>query len=280
MQGIYELNRDNDKYPSCWFASDNTCSPHFHSSIEIAYVTDGAFKATVNGRAYIVKKDQILISSSYMVHYYSTLEHSDSIILIVPLDFIPSYNRVLSKKVFSQCLYDVEAQDGELLHCMREIVAQIKANGSSNSNIVKGYIYVLLGMLIERVGLLDIEEDAGRNLTKDILVYLQNNYLNKLTLDTLAQTFGYSKSRFSHVFNARFGCGIAEYIDSLRCRHAAVLISDSATLMDAALNSGFESMRTFYRCFKRCFGVTPSDYRDHYCTPTNFDVNHPGNIVN
>lgn len=260
MQGIYELYRDNIQYPSCWFSNDNSCLPHFHSSIEIVYVTDGEFQATLNGKAYRVHKDQMLISSSYTIHYYSKIDHSDSIILIVPLDFIPSYSILLAQKVFAACIYDVKKPDSELLHCMQGILLQKKAGG--NLNIIRGYIYVLLGMLIERMELIDIDKDESRSLIKEVLIYLQNNYRKKLTLGTLAQTFGYSKSRFSHIFNARFGCGILEYIDTLRCRHAAVMISHSSSLIDSALNSGFESMRTFYRCFKRCFGITPSEYRD------------------
>lgn len=262
MYGFYEHARDNYKYPSCWSVKNNSCLPHFHSSIELVYLVDGEQKSNINSGVYTVLKDQLSISSSYMVHSYSTESYSDSIILIVPLDFIPSYRSILSKKAFSQCVYDTKDDEGELLHCMERILSEMESDQKSSLTIIKGYIYVILGMLIERVGLADMNEDESSSLTKDILIYLQDNYLEKLSLEMLAQKFGYSKSRFSHIFNKRFGCGISEYIDTMRCRHAAVMLSNSSTLIDAALNSGFESMRTFYRCFKRCFGVTPSDYRD------------------
>lgn len=261
MYGDYELNRDNDQYPAIWSVKNNWCLPHFHSSVEIVYVTEGTLKATINNRFYTVQKGQVLVSSSYMVHNYSTDCFSDSIVLIVPLDFVPSYKGVLAQKVFSQCVYDAKSDNGEFLHCMQRILSSMDA-GCGNSNIVKGYVYVILGILIEQVGLTEICEDESCDLTKNILVFLQNNYRNQISLKTLAQTFGYSKSRFSHIFNARFGCGMSEYIDMLRCRHAADMISNSAPLVDAALDSGFESIRTFYRCFKRCYGTTPSNYRD------------------
>lgn len=264
MQGVYEHFRDNFTYPTCWRAQNDACPPHFHGSLEIVYVTDGELKATLNGKSYTVKKNQVVIASSYTVHFYSTENESESIVLVVPLDFIPSFSKILSKKCFSQCIYTVEEADSELLHCMK-ILAKDRsvcdsAIGIGSNEVVKGYIYVILGMLIDAVGLTDIGDDQNQSLIKDVLVYLQNNYLDELSLESLAKHFGYSKSRFSHIFNACFGCSIPEYISSLRCRHAASLLSNSVPLIDAAMSSSFDSMRTFYRVFKHCFGVTPTAY--------------------
>ena len=41
---------------------------------------------------------------------------------------------------------------------------------------------------------------------------------------------------------------------------ALQLTQESVSLTTAAMNAGFESMRTFYRSFKRVFGVSPSEY--------------------
>ncbi len=265
MQGIYEHGRDNYKYPSCWRVINNVCPPHFHSSIEFVYVMDGELKATLNGVSYTVSKNQILISSSYTVHRYATESYSDAIVLIVPLDFIPSYNKVLSQNCFSQKVYKDTAACSEILHCMKILSHDGEKGCKISPNVLKGYIYVIVGMLIENVGLIHIGNDQNHNLTKDILIYLQNNYLAPVSLELLSKDFGYSKSRFSHIFNSYFGCTLAEYVNTLRCRHAAtLLIDDSVPIINAAMGSGFDSMRTFYRSFKRCFGVTPSQYRNNY----------------
>jgi len=267
MQGIYEHGRDNNQYPTCWHTENDGCMPHFHSSIEVVYVTDGELKAVLGGKTYTARKNQILISSSYTVHYYHTEDHSKSIILVVPLDFIPSYEKIFAKKAFARCVFEDDAADSEILHCMEMLSRKDGQDLSLNANITKGYIYVILGLLVNQVGLVDIANDQSRHLTKDILIYLQNNYLESLSLESLALKFGYSKSRFSHVFNACFGCTITEYINTLRCRNAANLLIGETPMIDAAMSSGFESMRTFYRCFKRCFGVTPTQYCSEYFTP-------------
>ena len=265
MQGKYEMYRDHFKYPPFWQDDNITCPLHFHSSIEFLYITDGSMKAVIDARPYTVEKDQILISSSYSTHYYSSEEQSHSIMLIIPLDFISVYSTIFSKKVFSQCVGKDKEANKEILHCMQQLLLY-KECTEHTENIIKGYIYAIIGMMINSVGLTDID-DKGTSLSKDILMYLQNNYLLPVSLTILAHDFGYSKYRFSHIFSTYFGCGLTEYVNTLRARHAANLLATTdSPLIDVAMNSGFESMRTFYRSFKHCFGVTPSHYRTNYIT--------------
>ena len=52
-----------------------------------------------------------------------------------------------------------------------------------------------------------------------------------------------------------------EYLAALRCRQAAQLLLESdMTMLDISLGVGFECLRTFYRAFKSCYDMTPSQY--------------------
>ena len=52
-----------------------------------------------------------------------------------------------------------------------------------------------------------------------------------------------------------------EYLAVLRCRQAAHLLLESEmTMLDIAMNVGFECLRTFYRAFKNCYDMTPTQY--------------------
>lgn len=266
MLGVYEHERDNDKFPSCWHVVNDVCPPHFHSSIEFVYVTGGELKVTLNGTSSFLRKGQMLIVSSYTVHFYETVTASEVMILIVPLDFIPAYNKILTQNNFTQTIYqDSFGETSEILHCMKILSKQCVNSQKLSANMIKGYIYIIIGLLIENVGLTHDKNDTSRSTAKDILIYLQDHYLSPVSLQQLAKNFGYSASRFSHLFNSCFGCTIADYVNTLRCRHASGLLTDdSVPIINAAMGSGFNSMRTFYRSFRHCYGVTPSQYRDNY----------------
>lgn len=258
----YEYIRDNEKSPMCWKSKNDHCLPHFHSSIEITYVTSGELKASLNGQNYVLQQMDFLIVPSYTIHTYTTEVSSNSYVFTIPLDSIPSYKATLFNKTFASLLVKQSSLGKELKHCLDSICNLLNDNTSlMQENIIKGYTYVFLGLLIDHVGLIDIPNTKITYLAQDILIYLQDNYLQVLNLDEIAEHFGYSKSRFSHIFNGYFGCKLIEYINGLRCRYALELLQEkNTTITEIVLASGFESTRTFYRAFQKCFGCTPNQY--------------------
>ena len=262
MEGYYEHERDAETFPSCWMSENNTCLPHFHSSVEITYVLEGTIDFILNGRGGAARAGQVVVAPSYTVHCFTTQETSRSIVLLAPLDYVPSFRRHTAHRTFAGSVWDDTDPQHELLRCMRRLCTLCSMDGREPPELLTtGCRCTVLGVREEGLGLKPGEEGADAFLARDILQYLDRHYRFDVTLETLAEQFGYSKSRFSHLFHDYFGCGIPEYVNTLRCRRAALqLTQESVSLTTAAMNAGFESMRTFYRSFKRVFGVSPSEY--------------------
>lgn len=257
----YEYLRDNENQIICFQVDNNNFFPHFHSSLEIILVTKGELKVTLNGQIYAVEKGGFLIIPSYYIHSYATEEYSSAYVLIIPLDSIPAYKSTFSKKTFAKLFLPAPSDSEELTYCLNAL-CKWSANSlkSAMDSVLKGYTYVFLGLLISQAGLKDISDTKMISLAQEILIYLQDNYLQPITLEDISRHFGYSKSRFSHIFNEFFDCKLIEYINGLRCRHALDLLQEkNLTITDIAFASGFDSIRTFYRVFKKCFGCTPKE---------------------
>lgn len=260
----YEYSRDANILPCCWKTTNDHCLPHFHSSIEIVYVSQGELTATLNGQVLLVQEKHFIVVPSHTIHHYETTAFSSSIVLVFPVDFIPSYKPIFRMKTFASYIAHNSKLHHEMLHCLNSILKSLEIETPPyHKNITKGYIYVLLGLLIDCTGLITIPNNKMTSLAQEILLYLQDHYLNPITLEDTSKYFGYSKSRFSHIFNEYFGCPLIRYINSLRCQHALELIKEKKnSITDIALASGFESTRTFYRAFHNCFGITPQQAAD------------------
>lgn len=95
-----------------------------------------------------------------------------------------------------------------------------------------------------------------------MLVHIQANLDQDLSLATLASRVRLSPFHFHRLFRSVVGETLKQYTQRLRLERAASrLIIHDATILDVALDSGFQSHETFSREFKRRFHVTPKDYR-------------------
>ena len=118
-----------------------------------------------------------------------------------------------------------------------------------------------MGILSDLLKLQPVRDSAAPNFARDILLYLEDSFLLPLDVRSVAEHFGYSRGHFSYIFSQTFGFTFGEYLSILRCRHAAMLLTNSsASLIEISMNCGFGSIRTFYRSFKHVYGMTPTQY--------------------
>ena len=94
-----------------------------------------------------------------------------------------------------------------------------------------------------------------------MLLYVNENFKSEITLVTLASKFGYHKSYVSRYFKQCFQVGFCEYLSAIRLKNALILMNEQKySITHCALESGFNSMRTFYRVFREEFGCSPGEY--------------------
>ncbi len=253
----YERKRDDQPLPDLWHSCNNQCKPHFHSSIELVHVTSGALTVYLDDQKYTVHENQLMIASAYTLHRYQSDVPSTETIMIIPLSFVPSLQKTLRDHTFCTPIYDLS--NDKKTHTVLELLSDGWAE--YNVETKKGLCYTLLGLLIANVGIMLPQNSTRTAQMKDMLIYLQENYQSNLPMEALAKRFGYSKSRFSHLFNETLGCPPGAFINALRCQHAArAMLESDQPLLEVAMSAGFECPRTFYRVFKQYYGVTPTQY--------------------
>lgn len=258
MAIYYEAHRDHMHLPHTWFAPQNICPPHFHAGIELVYVMEGKLDAVINGQSITVNENQLLVVNCYSVHRYFS-QDSTTITSIIPLGTVPSMQKLLTTNRFKESVINDDAD--------RNLAALLKmlAENPENEFMQKGISYTILGYLIDRIPLEQLSSSDQVDLICKILNYLNDNYTQQITVDQLAAKFGYSRSRFSHMFKSTIGYSLPQYLNMLRCRNIAEsLVSTDIPVVDLAINAGFNNTHSFYSAFKSCYNMTPREYLANY----------------
>lgn len=106
----------------------------------------------------------------------------------------------------------------------------------------------------------DVEDTSGQ--LWPILHYIHTHHEHHLTLDDLCQVFDLTASHISRLLKKHTGQGFVEYLHRLRIESAVALLRHTQLpITDIAYESGFESLNTFGRVFRKMKGMSPRQYR-------------------
>jgi AraC-like DNA-binding protein len=122
--------------------------------------------------------------------------------------------------------------------------------------------YFLLEQLIEEYTDQDmpsLNSEQSKQI-KAICTFLEQNYVNKITLDDLCNLTGLSKYYLLHSFTKEKGISPYSYLEAIRIDKAKKLLAQGVSPIDVALQTGFTDQSHFSKFFKRFIGLTPKQY--------------------
>ncbi len=142
----------------------------------------------------------------------------------------------------------------EIEALFRELHAEFISDSLFRQTLLRAKLTELIVLIqrhvsIERTLPLHVDSQVKPDLIGKILLYLNLNYQNELTLDQVATYFFISKTYLCHVVRHHTGKTMIALLHEIRLRHAcSLLISTDLKMTDLASESGFSSVKTFFAC--------------------------------
>lgn len=105
--------------------------------------------------------------------------------------------------------------------------------------------------------------DAAYTLGQYIKTYLDNHYLEELSLSQIALNLHISPYYLSHIFKECTGCSPMQYITQLRISEAQnLLLSTKQSVTTIAMQCGYNNSNYFQSVFSKFVGMPPGKYRN------------------
>ncbi len=252
---------------------------HWHDEMEIVYIKKGRGLVTVDFRQYPVHAGMFALIIPGQLHSIEQFENEKmeyeniifhpNILISKKTDTCNSdfLLPLLSGKITVPTLYAPDCP------CYAEIKACIDANDEICKTNPKAYqlflksqLFLLFYILFHNCAKMEPVRTNYRSLEKmkQILKYLENNYMNKITIEEIAAEVHLSQSHFMKYFKNIMGTSFIEYLNEYRLTMAQrLLVSSDSSVLDIAAEVGFDNLSYFNRIFKKRFGQTPSACRKH-----------------
>ena len=259
MKASFLLQRELKKQVEIARLKSPQFYPHFHSHIEMYLVLSGEVEVLINDQKKLLGAGEFSVALSYDTHAYRTPKESEVIFLIIPTDFCKEFLPLLSGRRLPSPYCNDPAAYQTVLEAMEKLIA------GGNEITQRGLLYVILGEIYAKMlPKSDQQVPRAHYASAEILIYIGEHFKEELTLSSVARAFGYNESYFSRYFRGTFGISFIRYLTMLRLREAILLLeSGKRTVTESAIESGFGSMRSFYRAFDEEFGCNPTEYLKH-----------------
>lgn len=239
------------------FLSHNlTFNAHMHEAIEIVYMIEGTAHAFSGGVECNLSPGDFFIAFPNSVHYYDNCTDNVAVVAIIPLKMLCELRSVLTTKApVTPLIRNADPLAGKLFE------SALLYRGKYKNEAEKGMLLSAVSVLLESISLAD-ENVSAQNALPSILEYCENNYREDISVDAVSKSLGLSKSHISHIFSEKLHMNFRDYINSLRLNYATELLtSRKQSMTEIAAESGFDTIRTFNRAFRKRYNTSPLEYR-------------------
>ena len=239
----YEAERDVTHNLHCINRENRGILPHFHQSIEIGCILKGTSEVFIGNKSMVLSEGQIFFAAPYFKHYSLSEEGFQFVMLVIPKKYYEEFIHEMGDKTYF-FLPDVEKNKPirAVLEALRDDIDNL------NELMRKAYANMVLG-LITRSYEPEEKESSHKDISLDIIHYVDEHYAENITLDSISQHFGYSKYYFSKLFNKLFHCSLNAYINSVRLRAIEEMQGDENKTRKIT-EAGFNSLSSYYRARK------------------------------
>ena len=251
---FYDKFRFAQVVPEACGCSSNDFSDISFTSYIFNYVASGEGTYAINGRTYEVKAGDVFISPPYLpTSQRSTGERRWEKLWVACVLINPEASFVLNQLTAACRVASCE----ELGQLFRDITE--RADGTlKNAYYTCGKLYELLYALAERVQTIDENGSIYIEYAKE---YINAHFSEHLMIADVAAMLSLDRSYFSRLFYAETQMTAKSYLEDVRLRHAANMLSmQRRGVRDVALSCGYRDICSFSRAFKKKYNVSPSRF--------------------
>ena len=250
---------------------------HWHDDIELIAVLSDEMEYSVNGEILALKKGQGLLVNAGQMHFGFSRKKTECdfiCILLHPmlLSPLPSFEQdfilpVIRNQNFPYLFLHEETSWERAIYEKALYLYNIRKEKTAPLKILAGFAEIW-ELLYENISVdkdrnkNNIHENQDLNIVKKMAEFINNNYMEKLSLADIAAAGAVGQSKCCKLFARFFFQTPTMYLTQHRLtKSMELLLNTDLPVIEIALSVGFGSASYYTETFRKWIGKTPSEFR-------------------
>ncbi len=271
------VNYRNSSTVRIWYNEQLENFPlHWHNSLEIILPVSDCYYAAVNETTHCIQEGEIFFIPPGILHsvYPSPASSGVRFVYLLDLSVIAHLKDFAGIQPLLSTPFLINRDNSpEIYKTVFDLLMQMQIEYFRNNLYSELTVYSLLMTLFVKLGTnysnklatADIQAGRQREYAKqfnDLLAYIDEHYMDTLTLEDTASLMGFSKFHFSRLFKDYTGYTFCDYLNYRRIKATEELLPHAELpITQIAMQVGFSSISTFNRLFREYKKCSPSEYR-------------------
>ncbi len=244
------------KYEGDWHSITHT-----HTFCELFLITGGKGQFLVNGHAFHVRENDLIIINPLV-------EHTELSLASTPLEYIvlgiEGMRFVGKSSAPDGDEIRIPCSTGRIRQYMALLLEEVQWKEPEHASICQNLLNIILICILSyrqiwvspaAAGYISPECAAVKN-------YIDTHFQEPLTLEQLAKAAHQNKYYVAHTFRESFGVSPIRYLAERRVEESKVLLrTTNYPIGEISVLSGFSSISVFSQTFKRMTQMSPRAYR-------------------
>ncbi|ADL53573.1 AraC family transcriptional regulator [Clostridium cellulovorans] len=243
---------------------------HHHDFIEISIVLSGEVFYNIENKVYKITKGDILIFNPGVNHNEMLEENMTVRELHIGLSnfAIEGFIKNTFPLPINSSILILDKYKDAFFRCCDEILLEQQDNFPGYDMVLKSLVMKLLVILLRETTFEDArkkgikfscEPSEKQNVVKAIISYMDEHYMNDISLSTISENMYMSPVYISKIFKEETGDSPINYLIKVRLNKAKALLDNGELTVKAVAKSvGYDDAYYFSKLFKKYFGYPPS----------------------
>lgn len=269
----FEIYYYNDTFQNSHYYNVNS---HVHNYYEFYFFLVGNVTMNIEGALHALKPGDVIIIPPNISHYailndehipyrrfvfWISIDYCNDLLQLSPdYVYLMQHARVTKHYIFHYDVIGFNTLQSKVFRLIEELHSNRFGRDAKITLCANDLILHLNRSVYEMEH--PKSQHEQQHLYQNLLLFIEDHLDEELTLDRLAEQFFVSKYHIAHVFKENLGLSVHQFITKKRLRMCQEAILSQTTISNIYLKYGFKDYSSFFRAFKKEFGMSPKEYRE------------------